>query len=304
VTALMVERRLPTARNTAREITAALIIVGVFTAALVTAHVRLPSALVSSPTRILPRPGDLVPAGLFVLAAVRYRRRLERAKFPSDYGLYYSAVFNVACSVAASLSKQLLDAPFLIAGLLQFSSYAVLLGGAFLDDIQLFDNVRRLSISDPLTGLANYRQLMDAIEREIQRFGRTGRPFGLVLLDLDGLKQINDRYGHLAGSRALCRVANTLRLHSRSIDTVARYGGDEFALVMPETAASEAQDAANRICARVAQDADEPRLSISAGIAIYPVDGEAFEGLIQAADRALYRSKGRSIPKLYPQSRN
>ncbi len=303
VTALMVEKRLPTARNTAREITAALLIVGFSTAALSTAHGRLPSALVIFPRGILPRPGDLVPAGLFVLAAVQYRRRLERAKFPSDYALYYLAVLNVACSVAASLSKQLLDAPFVIAGISQFSSYAVLLGGAFLDDIQLFESVRRLSVSDPLTGLANHRQLMDAIEREIQRSGRTGRPFGLVLLDLDGLKQINDRYGHLAGSRALCRVANTLRLHSRSIDTAARYGGDEFALVLPDTTASEAGDAASRICARVAQDAEEPRLTVSAGLAVYPVDGVGAEGLIQAADRALYRSKGRSLPKLHTQNR-
>jgi diguanylate cyclase (GGDEF)-like protein len=302
VAALVVEQRLPKARNTSREIAIALLVVGICTAALTMVHGVLPAGLVISPERFIPRPGNLIPAGIFLLAAVQYRQRLARSAFPSDYALFYAAVLNVACSGAASVSAQLLDAPFVVAGILQLSSYGVLLGGALLDDIQLFEDVRRLSVSDPLTGLANYRRLLDAIESEIQRSGRTGRPFSLVLLDLDGLKQINDTHGHLAGSRALCRVADALRFHSRSLDTCARYGGDEFALVLPETSASEARDAANRICARVAEDVEEPRLSISAGSATYPVDGNGTESLIQVADRALYHSKGIRALKPNPQS--
>lgn len=304
VAALVVEKRLPTARNTAREITVALVLVGACTAAFAIVHVHLPSAFVVSPRRFFPRLGDLVPASIFVVAAVQYRHRLRRATFPSDHALFYAAALNVGCSVAASLSGQLPDAPFVLAEILQFSSYAVLLGGAFLDDIQLFENVHRLSVSDPLTRLANYRKLLDAIEGEIQRSGRTGRPFGLVLLDLDGLKQLNDQYGHLTGSRALCRVANALRFNSRSIDTCARYGGDEFALVLPETAAPEAQDAARRVCARVAEDPEEPHLSVSAGIATYPSDGEGVESLIQAADHALYGSKQKHVLESHPRSKN
>src|SRR5712664_2834949 len=84
------------------------------------------------------------------------------------------------------------------------------------------------------TGLANYRRLLDAFDSEIKRYGRTGRCFAVLLLDLDGLKKINDAHGNLVGSRALCRLANILRVHCRAIDTAARYGGDEFVLVLPE----------------------------------------------------------------------
>jgi diguanylate cyclase (GGDEF)-like protein len=304
VAALVVEKRHPKAQNTAREIIVALVLVAVCTAALTTAHWRVPAALVVSPGRFFPRPANLVVAAVFLLASVRYRQRMTHGAFPSDHALYYAAGLNVVCSVAAGLSRQLLDAPFLVAGILQFTSYAVLLGGAFFDDMQLFEDVRRLSVSDPLTGVGNYRHLLDAVEREIQRSERTGRAFALLLLDLDGLKKLNDVHGHLVGSRALCRVATALLLHSRSMDTCARYGGDEFALVLPETAAPEALDAADRICARVTEDAEEPRLSISAGIAVYPTDGTGIESLIRAADRALYHSKRHPVFEPHPHSEN
>ena len=161
--------------------------------------------------------------------------------------------------------------------------------------------VRQLAVTDSLTGLANHRRLLDALDAEIKRHDRTERPFAVVLLDLDGLKIINDTYGHLVGTDAICRLANILRIHSRAVDTAARYGGDEFALVLPETESHAAQRVADRIAERLRTDGDEPPVTVSTGIAVYPRDGKTIEQLLAAADHALYQEKGSSKRKL-PQS--
>jgi diguanylate cyclase (GGDEF)-like protein len=153
------------------------------------------------------------------------------------------------------------------------------------------ERVKQLVATDPLTGLANYRRLIEAIELEIKRYGRTGRPFALLLFDLDGLKKLNDTHGHLAGSRALCRLAEILRAHSRQIDTPARFGGDEFAVVLPETTATQAQQIAERIRDRIATDGEHPPISAAVGAAVFPGDGDSMDMLLSAADRALYGMK-------------
>jgi diguanylate cyclase (GGDEF)-like protein len=260
---------------------------------LSTAHVHLPHEMVVNAGGVFPRPGNLFTAGVFLLATVGYYRRSKRNISPFDRSLYLMAGLNIACCLAAGESEQRLDAPFAFAAFLQFSSYAALLGGALLDNVRLFENVRHLAASDPLTGLANYRSLVDALEGEIQRSRRTGRPFSVLLFDLDGLKNINDNYGHLVGSSALCRVANMLRVNSRTIDTAARYGGDEFALVLPETGLNAAQEVGRRICDRVARDGEMPPISVSVGVAAYTQDGEALETLLGVADKVLYKTKGR-----------
>jgi len=157
------------------------------------------------------------------------------------------------------------------------------------------ERIRNLAVSDPLTGLANYRQLVEALETEIKRFGRNERPFVVLLLDLDGLKKINDAQGHITGSRALCRLADMLRLYSREMDTAARYGGDEFVLILPETDVEAARLVAQRISKRLAEDGEEPKISVSIGMAVYPGDGETSNEILGAADRDLYREKG--VPK-------
>ena len=161
----------------------------------------------------------------------------------------------------------------------------------------LEDQLRHQASSDSLTGLANHRRLFEALHAEICRSKRTGREFSLLLLDLDGLKQVNDRFSHLTGDRALSRLAQILRDCCRSIDIPARHGGDEFAVVLPETGAEAATLLARRICELLERETEEPALSVSVGIASYPKDADTIGTLLYAADRALYAMKAnRPIP--------
>jgi diguanylate cyclase (GGDEF)-like protein/PAS domain S-box-containing protein len=160
---------------------------------------------------------------------------------------------------------------------------------------ELEDHLRRQAASDSLTGLANYRRLVDVLDSEIRRSKRTNREFAMLFFDLDGLKRINDRYGHLIGSQALCRLADALCSCCRDIDTLARFGGDEFAVVLPETDAEAANLVARRIFESIANDGKRPRLSVSFGVAVYPTNGGSLESLLFQADSALYSMKRQRI---------
>jgi diguanylate cyclase (GGDEF)-like protein len=160
---------------------------------------------------------------------------------------------------------------------------------------ELEDHLRRQAASDPLTGLANYRHLVDVLDSEIKRSKRTSREFALLLFDVDGLKLINDRHGHMVGSQALCRLADVLSSCCRDIDTSSRFGGDEFALVLPETSAKAANGVARRICESLANDEKGPKLSVSVGVAVYPQNGETIEELLCEADSGLYARKQKKI---------
>jgi len=178
-------------------------------------------------------------------------------------------------------------------GRIEFDGHPAGLTSAFdiTERKQAEEEIRHLVASDPLTGLANYRRLLDVFEAETQRSGRTGRCFALLLLDLNGLKKINDSHGHLVGSRALCRLAHVLRLQCRAVDTAARHGGDEFAIILPETDADGARNLALRVAERLAHDGEEPPLSFSFGVAVFPRDAKTIDELLGAADRTLYEMK-------------
>lgn len=288
---VLIERSLVTSRHPNREIAVALTLVVLATAASSVIHHELPPGLVIRPEGIFSRPGNLFPAALFLAAAIAYRLRLRGKVSLFDRSLCVAAALFFACCLAASQSLADFDAPFRLAAILQFAGYAVLLGAALFDNVQLFGQIRDLAATDPLTGLANYRRMMEALGSELLRSDRTGRPFSIVLFDLNGLKSINDRYGHLTGSRAICRVANVLRANSRTIDVPSRYGGDEFALLLPETGPAEADEVLRRVCACVLQDAEFPPIAVSAGCGSHPHDGRTSDALLAAADRALYRAK-------------
>lgn len=295
--ALAVERRIPVARDPAKEMAAATLLVGAVAYLTSVFYFMLPNAPKMHPGWIVPRPWDLLPAAIYLVATVGYAWRLRRDDTSLDRALLVAAFLNVICHLTISQSQRVLDAPFTLAHVLMVMSYVAVLGGTLLDNAQLFDQVSKLAASDSLTGLANHRRLLEVLESEIQRSSRTGRSFAVLLFDLDGLKKINDSYGHLTGSRAIKRLGVALRTSSRTIDTPARYGGDEFALILPESNQEEATQAATRICERLANDGQQPPITVSVGVAVYPSHGTTIEKLLGAADRGLYRMKGRGEKK-------
>jgi diguanylate cyclase (GGDEF)-like protein len=297
--ALAVERFLPTSRQPSRETAGALFVVAAAAYITSAAFIAAPATPIAKYGAFFSRPWELLPGVLFLLAAYFFYNRYEEQQKSGgeaslyDYSLFLVALLNTACHLSALFSQRIFDGPFFIAEICKVAGYTVMLCGALIDQARLFDQVRSLAISDPLTGLANYRRLIAVIESELDRSRRTRRPFSIVLLDMDGLKSINDRYGHLVGSRSLVRLGKILRNHSRAIDTPARYGGDEFALVLPEAPKEIAARVSSRIRERLSSETEEPMLSVSVGIAAFPEDGDTAEKLLGAADRTLYRMKHR-----------
>lgn len=154
-----------------------------------------------------------------------------------------------------------------------------------------------LSVTDDLTRLYNSRYLNQVLRHESKRAARSGRPLSLLFIDLDGFKAVNDTHGHLCGSRALVEAAAVIRSSARETDVVARFGGDEFALVLPDTGADGAYAVGERIRDRIAAhpflaaDGLNVRLTVSVGLATFPDVANSSEELIQAADGAMYRVK-------------
>jgi diguanylate cyclase (GGDEF)-like protein len=147
--------------------------------------------------------------------------------------------------------------------------------------------------TDSRTGLANRRELEERFVAELERATRGGRPLAIVVLDLDWFKEFNDRFGHAAGDRALGRLAEALKLATRTSDIVARLGGEEFAVLAPETDEEEAHLLAERLRAEVRRAfARQPeKMTVSCGVASFPVHGITSGELLHAADRALYQAK-------------
>ena len=153
------------------------------------------------------------------------------------------------------------------------------------------DQIRYQATHDALTGLANYREFIETLEREVRRAERSKHSFALLLLDLDGLKAINDKYGHLAGNRAIKRLSDVIKEHSRATDLAARYGGDEFAIVLIDADPGMASRIAHRVQKALRDCREQPPLSVSIGMSASPEDGRTASELLQAADRHLYKRK-------------
>jgi len=168
-----------------------------------------------------------------------------------------------------------------------------------LASLQLRETLREQSIRDPLTRLFNRRFLEESLERELQIASRKKQATAVLFLDLDHFKRFNDTFGHDAGDMVLQSLADLFRTFFRATDICCRYGGEEFAVILPESSADDAAVRANALRAEVKsmrlqyKNQTLGSLSLSAGVAAFPEHGLTSEGLLKIADQCLYESKAR-----------
>jgi two-component system cell cycle response regulator len=171
-----------------------------------------------------------------------------------------------------------------------------------LDNVRVHEEAQRLSLTDPLTGLSNYRYLKESLRREVERASRFGHRLTVLALDLDRFKEVNDTHGHAAGDAVLAEFARRLRAEIREVDLAFRQGGEEFVVLLPETDAAGGTVVAERlgtairrtpVLARSARSTQAARIpvTVSIGIAVYPDHGNTGEAVLEAADDALYQAK-------------
>jgi diguanylate cyclase (GGDEF)-like protein len=165
------------------------------------------------------------------------------------------------------------------------------------DNVRLFQKTREMSISDEVTPLYNFRYFHQALERELKLVNRYGSVLSLLFIDLDRFKPINDTYGHLRGSRTLREVGFLLREGVRETDIPARYGGDEFCVILPQTDAPAARVLAEKLREMIEghtflqEEGIDARLGVSLGVATYPAEAKTKEALIRLADKRMYEDK-------------
>ena len=202
---------------------------------------------------------------------------------PVTYGETLLGVLNVESREADAFSPQ---------DTLIMNTMADLLATA-LHNAFVFQKLQQQSITDGLTGLKTRRYFWESLSSEWKRAARSGRPFSVVLMDLDKFKEVNDSLGHLEGDLVLARVGRILEQKSRQSNIVARYGGDEFIVLMPETGAEQAQILAERLRLWIATDPmlSQHHITGSFGVGSYPAHGSSAEDIIRAADTGMYISK-------------
>jgi len=181
--------------------------------------------------------------------------------------------------------------------------------GASIGNMKLFEKIQRQATTDGMTGLANHKTFYEILEKELWRSRRYGGLISLIMIDIDNLKKINDTYGHRAGDRVIKEVSRRIKACIRQIDTAARYGGDEFAVILPNTALTEATIAAERMVdsvsgAPVTWKKDQIPLSISVGLGQYDSDCSP-EEITSKSDQALYTAKqaGRNTFRIFESSK-
>ena len=208
---------------------------------------------------------------------------------PLIVGSHIEGVMNLARTTEGGFSK---DEIRLLSMLADQAAVAIFNAG-------MHEHANQEARLDSLTGLPNRRALDECLESEVKRASRSGKSLAVVMMDLDGFKSINDTYGHAVGDHVLCQAFEPLKETLRTTDFLARYGGDELTLVLPETDLASALLVAGKIQEKLQSikieipDENPPKLCFSGGIAIYPQHGMLASDLLRAADEALYRAKRR-----------
>lgn len=166
-----------------------------------------------------------------------------------------------------------------------------------LEKVRLLGQLRNAADMDLVTGVHNHRYLQERLRQEVARSARSHSPFAVLMLDLDRFKPVNDRHGHADGDRVLHAIGATIKAHVRTSDIVARYGGDEFVVLMPDTPVEHVEQVARRVVSGIQlrrhqlSDGSDIAVGVSAGLALYPSDGRTSAQLLQASDAAMYAAK-------------
>jgi diguanylate cyclase (GGDEF)-like protein len=183
------------------------------------------------------------------------------------------------------------------------------LAGSSIGNIKMFERMQRQATTDGLTGLANHKTFYDILEKELWRYRRYGGQISLIMVDIDNLKKINDGYGHRVGDKVIKEISRKIRTCIRQIDTAARYGGDEFAVILPNTALTEATVVAERMVDVVSSspmtwEKGQIALSISVGLGQYEGDISP-EDITSRSDQALYTAKeaGKNTVRIFEPSK-
>src|SRR5215218_5211475 len=234
----------------------------------------------------------------FLTASLRSDERIRADVVGTVIGLPLACRGRRIGAVIAMDSEASSRQPRLSPGVLRAIRMLLEPAAVALDNALQLKRAEALSVTDDLTRLYNSRYLNQVLRRETKRASRSGRPLSLLFIALDGFKSINDTHGHLFGSRALVEAATVIRGSARETDVVARFGGDEFALILPDTGAEGAYAVGERIRERIADhiflqgDGLHFHLTASIGVATLPDVAASAEELVRSADAAMYRVKG------------
>lgn len=242
--------------------------------------------------------GTRVPLEAGVLGIAAQRNELRQSGIPAmeDFGRQHAVLCHPITYGETLLGILTVEAftreNFTQEEILTLGTLADVLATALHNAIT-FEEMEYQSITDCLTGNKTRRYFLESIQSEWSRASRSGRPFAVVILDLDKFKNVNDEHGHLEGDLVLARVGRILEQRCRHSNVVARYGGDEFIVLMPETTIDHAQTLGERLCSALANDALLRKRNVtgSVGVASFPLHGGTIEEIIRQADHAMYQSK-------------